>query len=155
MANEPGRRDSAPIDPITFEVLRNTFIAVCNEMAIVVAKTAYSTAVNEGRDFAGALYDRSGKLVSQGEFDLPAFVGITQLTVPEVVRAIGLENMQPGDIYMNQRPLRGQHALQRHPSRQAGLLRRPSCRLRDVHRPLVRRGRGLSGLAERPRADAL
>ncbi len=100
MANEPGRRASAPIDPITFEVLRNTFIAVCNEMAIVVAKTAYSTAVNEGRDFAGALYDRSGKLVSQGEFDLPAFVGITQLTVPEVVRAIGLENMQPGDIYM-------------------------------------------------------
>ena len=27
-------------------------MAACNEMALVVAKTAYSTAVNEGRDFA-------------------------------------------------------------------------------------------------------
>ena len=88
------------IDPITFEVLRNAFIAVCNEMALVVQQTAYSTAVNEGHDFSGSLYDRHGKLVSQGEFDLPAFVGITQLTVPEVVRAVGIENIKEGDIYI-------------------------------------------------------
>ena len=88
------------VDPITFEVLRNAFGAVSNEMALVVAKTAYSTPVNEGRDFSGSVYDRHGKLVSQGQFDLPAFVGLTLLTVPEVVRAIGLENMKPGDIYM-------------------------------------------------------
>ena len=88
------------VDPITYEVLRNAFAAACNEMALVVAKTAYSTPVNEGRDFAGVVYDRHGKLVSQGEFDLPGFVGITQLTVPEVIRAIGLETMKPGDIYM-------------------------------------------------------
>ena len=87
-------------DPITYEVLRNAFAAVCNEMALVVAKTAYSTPINEGRDFAGTVYDRHGKLVSQGETDLPAFVGLTMLTVPEVIRAIGLENMEPGDIYM-------------------------------------------------------
>ena len=88
------------IDPITFEVLRNAFSALCNEMALVVGKTAYSTPVNEGRDLAGAFYDRNGKLVSQGEFDCPAFVGLTMLTVPEVIRAIGLETMRPGDIYM-------------------------------------------------------
>ena len=88
------------VDPITYEVLRNAFAAVCNEMALVVAKTAYSTPINEGRDFAGTVYDRHGKLVSQGETDLPAFVGLTMLTVPEVIRAIGLENMEPEDIYI-------------------------------------------------------
>ena len=88
------------VDPITFEVLRNAFAAVSNEMALVVAKTAYSTPVNEGRDFSGSVYDRWGKLVSQGEFDLPAFVGLTMLTVPEVIRAVGIENMKSGDIYM-------------------------------------------------------
>ena len=91
---------SLGVDPITYEVLRNAFAAVCNEMALVVAKTAYSTPVNEGRDFAGVVYDRHGKLVSQGEFDIPAFVGLTMLTVPEVIRAIGLETMKPEDIYM-------------------------------------------------------
>ena len=89
-----------PIDAISFEVLRNAFIAVCNEMALVVAKTAYSTPVNEGRDFAGALYDRHGKLVSQGQHDAPCFVGLTMLTVPEVIRAIGLDTMRPGDCYL-------------------------------------------------------
>ena len=89
-----------PIDAISFEVLRNAFVAVCNEMALVVAKTAYSTPVNEGRDFAGALYDRHGKLVSQGQHDAPCFVGLTMLTVPEVIRAIGIDSMRPGDCYL-------------------------------------------------------
>jgi N-methylhydantoinase B len=90
----------AAVDPITFEVLRNAFSAVCNEMALVVAKTAYSTPINEGRDFAGTVYDAHGKLVAQGDTDLPAFVGLTMLTVPEVIRAIGRETMKPEDIYM-------------------------------------------------------
>ena len=88
------------VDPITLEVIRSAFIATCNEMALTVAKTAYSTPVNEGHDFATGLYDRHGNLVSQGEFDMPAFVGLTLLTVPEIMRVIGPENIEPGDIYM-------------------------------------------------------
>lgn len=88
------------MDPVTFQVLRSSFAAVCNEMALVVAKTAYSTPVNEGRDFSGTVYDARGGQVSQGDFDLPAFVGVTQVTVPEVIKHIGLENMRPGDIYL-------------------------------------------------------
>jgi N-methylhydantoinase B len=88
------------LDPINFEVLRNAFVACCNEMSLVVAKTAYSTPVNEGRDYSGCVYDRDGRLVTQGEEDLPAFTGLTMLTVPEVIRAIGLETMADGDVYM-------------------------------------------------------
>ena len=51
--------DTAGIDPVTFEVVRNAFVSICNEMALVVAKTAYSTPVNEGRDFASGIYDLS------------------------------------------------------------------------------------------------
>ena len=88
------------LDPITFEVLRSAFAAICNEMALVVAKTAYSTPVNEGHDMATGLYDRNGKLFTHGEADMPVFVGLGLLTVPEVIRAIGLENMEPEDIYI-------------------------------------------------------
>lgn len=103
------------VDPITFEVVRNSFTAVSNEMALVVARTAYSTPVNEGRDFAGTLYDRHGKLVSQGENDLPAFVGVTQLTVPQVVEQIGLGSMEAGDVYMINDPyVAGTHCNDMH-----------------------------------------
>ena len=88
------------VDVITVEVIRRAFVATCNEMAITVAKTAYSTPVNEGHDFATGIYDREGNLVSQGEFDLPAFVGLTLLTVPEIRRIIGPENIESGDIYI-------------------------------------------------------
>ena len=94
-------REAGPsVDPITVEVLRNAFTAVCNEMALVVKKTAYSTVVNEGNDFGGGLYDAEGRLVAQGEFDLPAFVGLTHLTVPAVIAGVGRERMRPGDVYM-------------------------------------------------------
>lgn len=88
------------VDAITFEVLRNAFVACCNEMSTVVAKTAYSTPVNEGRDYSDCVYDPDGNLVTQGEVDLPSFTGLTMLTVPEVIREIGLENMEEGDVYM-------------------------------------------------------
>ena len=60
MSNGASGQPSAALDPITFEVLRSAFTAICNEMALVVAKTAYSTPVNEGHDFAGGLYDAGG-----------------------------------------------------------------------------------------------
>ena len=88
------------IDPVMFEIVRKALAAICAEMALVVVKSAYSPAVNEGRDFAGTMYDRDGNLVAQSEFDLPAFVGLSMFTVKEVIRQVGLENMDPGDIFM-------------------------------------------------------
>ena len=89
----------AEVDPITFEIVRNSLKAVCAEMAMVVEKTAYSVAINEGKDFAGTVSDPQGNLVVQSEFDLPSLVGLSMYSTKEVVRQIGLENMEPGDIY--------------------------------------------------------
>jgi len=46
-----GARPTGKVNPITFEVLRSAFAAVSNEVGLVIAKTAYSTSVNGGRDF--------------------------------------------------------------------------------------------------------
>ncbi len=97
---EPGGATDADVDPITFEVVRNAFMAVCNEMSLVLMKTAYSTPVNEGHDFSSCVYDAGGQLVAQGDEDLPAFIGLTMLTVPEVIREIGIDQMRDGDIFM-------------------------------------------------------
>ena len=85
------------IDPITFEVLRNAFMGACNEMAVTVAKTAYSSPINEGNDYATAVYSPDGKLVCQGESDLPAFIGLTMLTVPEVRHRRGERHLHVND----------------------------------------------------------
>jgi N-methylhydantoinase B len=87
------------VDPVTFELVRNSLKAVCAEMALVVSKTAYSVAINEGKDFAGTVSDASGSLVTQSDYDLPAFVGLSMYSTKEVVKQIGLENMEPDDTY--------------------------------------------------------
>ena len=87
------------VDPVTFEIVRNSLKAACAEMALVVSKTAYSVAINEGKDFAGTVSDAQGSLVTQSEYDLPAFVGLSMYSTKEVVKQIGLETMQPDDIY--------------------------------------------------------
>ncbi len=100
MAETTRKADAAPFDPVQFEVIRNSLNAVCAEMAVVLSKSAYSIAVNEARDFAGTVYDRDGNLAARSEFDLPAFVGVSMSTVPEVLRQVGDEGMEPGDIFM-------------------------------------------------------
>ena len=94
------RPTATEVDPITFEIVRSAFVAIANEMALVVAKSAYSTPVNEGRDLAATVYDRHGRLVAQAEFATPAFAGVTQLTVPVVIEGIGADRMSPGDVYI-------------------------------------------------------
>ena len=41
-----------PIDPITFEVLRNAFMSVVDEMGLMLERVAHSLVVSEGRDFS-------------------------------------------------------------------------------------------------------
>jgi len=95
------------IDPITFEVLRNAFISLVNEMALAVELASFSLAISEGRDFSGTVYDSNGHLIAQGEQDLPVHVGSAQFTVSAVIDQIGLDNMMDGDVFLMNDPYSG------------------------------------------------
>lgn len=98
---------AAPLDPVTFEVLKNAFVSVCNEMALAVELSAYSLIISEGRDFSATLYDASGKLVGQGDNDLPSHAGTTPFTVASTIAKVGVERMRPGDVYLMNDPYLG------------------------------------------------
>jgi N-methylhydantoinase B len=95
------------VDPITFEVLRNAFVSLVNEMALAVELASFSLAISEGRDFSGTLYTSRGHLVAQGEQDLPVHVGTAQFTVGAVIDEIGVEKMRDGDVYLMNDPYAG------------------------------------------------
>ncbi len=108
MSERPGIR----LDPVTFEVLKNAFVSVCNEMALAVELAAYSLIISEGRDFSATLYDAQGKLIGQGDNDLPSHAGTTPFTVAATIDHVGVERMRPGDIYMMNDPYLGGTHLQ-------------------------------------------
>ncbi|MFX1575616.1 MAG: hydantoinase B/oxoprolinase family protein [Promethearchaeota archaeon] len=69
-------------DPISFEVLRNAFISVAEEMGATLVRTAYSPNIKERRDCSAAAFDAKGQMISQAEH-IPVHLG----AMPESVKA--------------------------------------------------------------------
>jgi N-methylhydantoinase B len=98
------------VDPITFEVLRNGFMGIVDEMGLMLERVAHSLVVSEGRDFSTAICDEDGRLVAEGKEDLPAHVGTLPHTVKAVIEWIGKDRLKEGDIIiMNDAFLGGTH----------------------------------------------
>ena len=87
------------VDPITLEIVRHGLIAAADEMKINLMRTAYNTIIYEVLDFSVGLFDRNGDIISQAS-GLPIFLGNLGEAVKVVSRDVGLENFDPGDIYL-------------------------------------------------------
>lgn len=102
--------DVTPIDPITAAVLRNAFKAVVNEMNSIVTRSANSPIITEALDCSAALFDREGRLVAHGDFDLPVFIGNLEFTCRAVLGRFSDEGFQDGDVVIINDPyLAGTH----------------------------------------------
>ena len=53
-------------DPITEELFRNAIVALGDEMALTIYRTAYSGVLKNIMDYSTAICDGDGKLVAQG-----------------------------------------------------------------------------------------
>jgi N-methylhydantoinase B len=102
----PASPDTHALDPITFAVLTGSFRSLVNEMNLTLFRSALSPVITEGRDIGGALFDRDGRLVAQGDWDLAVFVGMLEFSVTHIVRTYGAE-MHPDDVYIMNDPFVG------------------------------------------------
>ena len=93
------------LDPVTFEVLKNSFITTVDQMAEQVLRTCYSFVIYN-RDFSSALNDANGDSIAQGNQDIAVHVGTLHYTCKDVIRAFKGE-MKPGDVYMINDPYAG------------------------------------------------
>jgi N-methylhydantoinase B len=69
-------------NPITFEVLRNAFVSIAEEMGASLVRTSFSPNIKERRDCSTAVFDAKGQMVSQAEH-IPVHLG----AMPESVKA--------------------------------------------------------------------
>lgn len=99
------RLRAKPLDPVTFEVLKNSFITSVDQMAEQMLRTCYSFVIYN-RDFSNALHDAEGNSVAQGNGDIAVHVGTLHNTCKEVIRVFEGE-MAPGDVYAINDPYAG------------------------------------------------
>ena len=93
------------LDPVTFEVLKNSFITTVDQMAEQVLRTCYSFVIYN-RDFSSALNDANGDSIAQGNQDIAVHVGTLHYTCKDVIRVFR-GKMKPGDVYIINDPYAG------------------------------------------------
>lgn len=94
------------VDPITFTVLWDRLVSICEEMGITLQRTGKSEAVSAGQDFSTALFDREGRMIAQGNFS-PGHLGAMPYTVDHVLDRFSLDDLQDGDGIVLNDPLMG------------------------------------------------
>ena len=92
-----------PLDPISFEVIRNALVAATDEMVLTLRRSAYSTNIKTRSDFSCAFFDAGLRAVAQG-FTQPVHLGSMVEQVPHAVRSYGPENLGPGDVIITNEP---------------------------------------------------
>jgi N-methylhydantoinase B len=97
---------AAPVaDPATFEIVKNSFYKIAEEMRVVLAKTAYSPILKSAGDYSCGVFDCRGEMVAQGP-DLPIHLGSMPDAVRAVVAAFGAD-VHDGDVFIHNDPYFG------------------------------------------------
>src|SRR5712691_11131188 len=93
------------LDPISFEILKNSLISIAEEMGVVLRKSSFSPNIKERRDYSCALFNASGQLVSQAEH-IPVHLGAMPYSVQAVLKEFK-DNFSEGDDIILNDPYRG------------------------------------------------
>src|SRR5207249_11495484 len=86
------------VDPITFEVVKNAFDSIADQMAITLMRSAYSAIVRDSVDYSTGFCDGRGRMLAQG-LTTPLHLG----SFPAAMRYLVKEyagRMQPGDMFI-------------------------------------------------------
>jgi N-methylhydantoinase B len=94
------------VDPIRFEVIRNSLVAAVDEMGVALQKSAYSSNIKTRADFSCMFFDRKLRAIAQA-FTQPIHLGGLFRLVPIVIRNYGVDKLQPGDGILTNYPFLG------------------------------------------------
>ena len=96
-----------PPSKIDYQIMWNRLIAVVEEQATTLIRTAFSTSVREAGDLSAGLFDRRGRMIAQAVTGTPGHVNAMAESVTHFIREIGALNMFEGDVYMTNDPWMG------------------------------------------------
>jgi N-methylhydantoinase B/oxoprolinase/acetone carboxylase alpha subunit len=91
------------IDPVEFEIVKNRFVSVAEEMGVALCRTSFSPNIKERLDYSCAVYDADGETIAQGDH-MPVHLGAMPLSVRA---AIDHGPMEAGDVVVLNDPFRG------------------------------------------------
>ena len=94
------------IDPITIEIIRNRLDSIANAMQFTLLRSAVAVIVKEGEDGSSGLFKGNGDTISQA-CACPIHLTTMRPGVRSIIEAYPLEEMKPGDTFIQNDPYNG------------------------------------------------
>jgi N-methylhydantoinase B len=98
---------SEALADVRAQVMWNRLIAVVEEQAIALVRTAFSTSVREAGDLSAGVFDRQGRMIAQAVTGTPGHVNAMAAAVGHFIRTLGEDNILAGDAYITNDPWLG------------------------------------------------
>ena len=94
------------MDPVTFEVLRNSFEYACNRMTTIMQRTSFSPILADILDFSNAIYDADVRLLAQAA-NCPVHLAAMQYSADAAIGRFPVDTLKPGDVIALNDPYQG------------------------------------------------
>ena len=95
------------ISNVHMQVMWNRLIAVVEEQALTLVRTAFSTSVREAGDVSAGVFDEQGHMIAQAVTGTPGHVNAMATAVNNFIEDIGADNIFEGDSYLTNDPWKG------------------------------------------------
>ncbi|MGH6671921.1 MAG: hydantoinase B/oxoprolinase family protein [Xanthobacteraceae bacterium] len=97
-------RPNAALAQIHQQIMWSRLIAVVEEQAQTMIRTAFSTSVREAGDLSAGVFDRHGRMLAQAVTGTPGHVNSMANAVKYFLDVFPLAGMKPGDHYITNDP---------------------------------------------------
>jgi N-methylhydantoinase B len=97
-------RPNTALSQIHMQIMWSRLIAVVEEQAQTLVRTAFSTPVREAGDLSAGVFDRDGNMLAQAVTGTPGHVNSMAAAVKHFLDAFPLATMKPGDHYITNDP---------------------------------------------------
>jgi N-methylhydantoinase B len=97
-------RANAPLSQLHTQIMWSRLIAVVEEQAQTLLRTAFSTSVREAGDLSAGVFDAQGRMLAQAVTGTPGHVNSMANAVRHFLAAYPLATMRKGDHYITNDP---------------------------------------------------
>ena len=97
----------AALDRIHTQILWNRLLAVVEEQAQTLVRTAFSTTVREAGDLSAGVFDTRGRMMAQAVTGTPGHVNAMAASVGFFLHKFPLAGLRPGDVLLTNDPWYG------------------------------------------------
>ncbi len=99
--------DSGALDRIHMQIMWDRLLAIVEEQAQTLIRTAFSTTVREAGDLSSGVFDTRGRMLAQAITGTPGHVNAMAASVGFFLNKHPIASLQPGDVLLTNDPWHG------------------------------------------------